>query len=662
MYKVTVNTQKKGVDISPTFLGIFFEDINYGADGGLYAELIQNGSFEFGSFKDTFSKYDDYFYSWVKLQEGGGKLSYSRENNAPLHPNNPHYLRVKVEEVGQRVALCNTGYGGISLKSGESYRFSIFLKGVDYNGKIIVNLEGNHGQVYTAQTLNAPSEEWMQYHLTLTTPITDTHAKLCISFDSPGTVELDCVSLFPVHTYNNRENGLRKDLVEKLKDLQPKFLRFPGGCIVEGKKLQNAYNWKDTVGPVHERKMNWNRWEEWNDYPYNQSCGLGFYEYFLLAEDLGAAPLPILNCGMSCQFQTAEVASDIEPFIQDALDLIEYANGDETTIWGAKRIEHGHKEPFNLVYLGVGNEQWIDKEKHKDFGYFEIYDLFRARIKEKHPDIELVTTSGPSPDGKYFDEAWEVIREKSALFEKKGEVYAELIDEHYYMNPDWFLENDTRYDNYPRPTNPKSCRVFAGEYACHTNESPTKQGENTLYAALCEAAFMTGLERNSDLVAMTSYAPLFAKTTNTQWHPDLIWFDNTTSYGSCSYYVQKMFGQNMGTHTLSTTLESTSPLSLHQRFPIYGIASKDQHTNEIIVKLVNIAQSPNSVVIHLDGLTELAPVVKGTLLTSPNRRDVNTLEEPTKVAEQTFTFENSSPTFVYEMPANSFVVLRLKQK
>ena len=660
-YMIDVDCEKKGVDISDTFIGVFFEDINYGADGGLYAELINNRSFEFGKFKDTLSRFDDYFYAWSVIEKGNGIISHRLATEAPIHENNPHYLEVTIEKVGQGVGICNEGFGGIPVIQNQQYNFSAFLKNQSYEGKVRIMLGGENGEVYaeTSLEINKLSGTWQKVEASLVSAQTDPNAKLVMMFDGIGTLDVDMVSLFPENTWANRKNGLRCDLVQSLKDLKPKFVRFPGGCIVEGKYLTNAYNWKDTVGPVEQRKTNWNRWEEGRDYPYNQSYGLGFYEYFQLSEDIGAAPLPILNCGMSCQFQGSEVAEDIEPYIQDALDLIEYANGDETTTWGRRRIADGHEKPFNLVYLGIGNEQWVDYDKHVKDKYFTIYESFRNRIKEKYPEIQLSTTTGPFPDGKEFDIAWDIITEKTNEYIEKDAIYAELVDEHYYMSPEWFLENGDRYDHYPRYKDGKSAKVFAGEYACHTNGGPSKQGVNNLYAAICEAAFMIGLEKNSDVVAMTAYAPLFAKTTNVQWQPDLIWFNNTDVYGSPSYFVQKMFGNNMGTYTMQTEIISNSQIESDERLPIYAISSKDEVTGDLIIKLVNASAASHDIRLNLNHTDMKKADVKGTLLTSSNPNDMNTIEEPTKVRETYFDLGNVEECFDYTVPEYAFVVLRL---
>lgn len=653
-YKMKINTEHKGIKISPTFMGLFFEDINYSADGGLYAELVNNRSFEFGSFKNTFSKYDDYFYAWSIVKKGGGELIPTQASENPIHKNNPNYLQVHINQVGEAIGISNEGFDGISIEKGKNYRFSVYLRKLRYEGDVFIRLESKEGVVYAEEKIGHKEiqNSWKKHRLILTTNATDSQAKLTLLFNQTGRLHIDMVSLFPEDTWENRENGLRKDLVHMLKDLNPKFLRFPGGCIVEGKTLNNAYNWKDTIGPIEHRKMNWNRWEEWDHMPYNQTYGLGFYEYFQLAEDLGAIPLPILNCGMSCQFQSGEVAEDIEPFIQDALDLIEYANGDETTFWGQKRIESGHTTPFNLNYLGIGNEQWIDLDKPYKEKYFEIYEAFWTRIKAKYPQMQLVTTSGPFPDGKEFDRAWTMINQKTKDCIQQNKVYTELVDEHYYRSPEWFLNNVNRYDSYTRYSDGVSAKVFAGEYACHTQAEEGKAPSNNLYAALCEAAFITGMERNSDIVKMTSYAPLFAKENHIQWKPDLIWFDNQKAFGTSSYYVQKMYGNNMGTYILETPEE----------LPIYKVVSWDEKTGDIIIKMVNVKEMAHTIEIRLETQQNIQPIAHGILLTADHKEDENTLENPTHISEKTFTIEDITDSFSYTIEANSFVIIRLHSK
>ena len=362
--------------------------------------------------------------------------------------------------------------------------------------------------------------------------------------DGPGTVDIDMVSVFPEDTWQGRENGLRKDLVQLLKDMKPGFLRFPGGCIVEGRFLDGRYQWKTTIGDPAERTLIINRWnDEFANRAtpdYYQSFGLGFYEYFLLSEDLGAEPLPIVNCGMACQFNSGELAplDAIDPYIQDALDLIEFANGPVTSPWGAKRAAMGHPAPFNLKLLGVGNEQWGPQ-------YIERFALFEKVLSQKHPEIRLIASADPNFRSDNF--RWQS--------DRLGELKADFVDEHFYQPPDWFLKNVGRYDIYPR-TGPK---IFVGEYAAHVPSSgPLNMRPSTLGAALAEAVFMTGFERNADLVEMSAYAPLLAHIDAWQWTPNLIWFDNLRSFGTPSYYAQQMFGANRGNHVLPITINGST--------------------------------------------------------------------------------------------------------
>lgn len=529
--QLTIHTDKPTHSISPTLYGLFFEDINFGADGGLYAELIRNRSFEF----------EVGLFSWSKVEERGGKCQIEVLSEKPLNKNNPRYLRLTAQNDDGAVGIANSGYGGIVVQRGKRYLFSVYVRSASASEVgLLIRLQNGDGTVAGQSTIDQVTSGWKKYTAVIEAKASDKNARLVVLAQGKAAVDIDMVSLFPEDTWKNQANGLRSDMVKMLADLEPSFIRFPGGCIVEGKNLANAYRWKDTIGDPAERKTNWNRWSGWNRPPeYYQSYGLGFFEYFRLCEDLGAEPVPVLNCGMSCQFQDAELVplNELDEYVQDALDLIEYANGSEDSTWGAKRAEAGHPEPFNLKFVGVGNEQWGEQ-------YFERYDIFYKAIKAKYPQIQIITTSGPAPDGQWFELAWTKFRFGTP---------AEIVDEHYYRPPQWLLRNSTRYDFYDRG-GPK---VFAGEYAAHN------QGRrNNLYAALCEAALMTGFERNSDVVVMSSYAPLFAKIGSTQWTPDLIWFDNTQVYGTPSYYVQKLFSTNCGTvylrNELNDTIESQS--------------------------------------------------------------------------------------------------------
>lgn len=518
LYTLNINADEKKFNVSDMLTGLFFEDINNGADGGLYAELIENRSFEFKNSVD----------SWVVEKKGGSQGEAIAKKDSPLNSNNPTYVEVNSTSNGDGLRLVNDGYKGITIKKENKYNFSFWAKSVEGQAPMTVQVESGKGEVISdVKIIDNIGKEWTKYEGELSTTGDESAAKFVIYTKGTGKIDLDMISLFPKDTWKDRKYGLRKDLVERISALKPKFMRFPGGCVIEGHTKDQMYNWKNTIGKVEERKEIENMWG------YYQSYGLGFYEYFELCEDIGAVPVPVVNCGMTCQggihagvsTYMASVGDELNTYIQDALDLIEYANGDESTTWGKKRVEAGHKEPFNLKYLAVGNEQW-GPEYHKRF------EEFQKVLNEKHPEITLISAAGPIAEGPLITDAWSWIKEKASKT---------IVDEHYYMNPDWFLNNTERYDSYDR-SGPK---VFLGEYASQSN---------SLRSALSEAAYLTGLERNSDVVKMASYAPLFAKADNFQWAPDMIWFNGATNYATPNYYVQKIFGTNLGTQMLKDEL------------------------------------------------------------------------------------------------------------
>jgi alpha-L-arabinofuranosidase len=461
----------------------------------------------------------------------------------PAFAANPHYVRITAAAGG--AGMVNEGFRGMGVRAGERYLFSTQARstGSDAATIKVALISANETELATIEVSNI-GNEWSQHSAVLIPSRTDTKARLAIALSTPGAVDLDMVSLCPEKTWKNRTHGLRADLVQMLADLKPAFLRFPGGCIVEGEELASRYQWKNTIGSLPERKLSVNRWNTVFRHrrtpDYYQSFGLGFYEFFLLAEDIGAEPLPILNCGMACQFQSGELVplEELGPYIQDALDLIEFANGPVTSPWGARRAAMGHPEPFGMKLLGVGNEQW-------DFAYFERYEAFARVLKEKHPEIELVSGTGPFPSDPKFRFAWPVLRA----------LAADIVDEHCYAMPDWFLRAATRYDNYPR-TGPK---VFMGEYAAQSVDITSPDNRNNLRCALAEAAFMTGLERNSDVVVMSSYAPLLGHEYAWQWRPNLFWFDNLNAYATPNYYVQQLFSQHRGDVVLPVKLTDSRP-------------------------------------------------------------------------------------------------------
>jgi len=603
-------TDNRGPSIPPAMWGIFFEDINFAADGGLYAELVKNRSFEFAV----------PMMGWKEVQGAGGKGSSLVINRGTENVNNPRFDRVTVKTDNGYYGMVNEGFRGMGVEKGKKYNFSILAKKMTGNVKLHVMLLSADGKTSISDDANVQgfTDNWGKYTASVTATATDAKAKLALQFVSPGTVDIDMVSLFPQDTYKGRPGGLRKDLAEKLEALHPGFIRFPGGCIVEGRDLANRYQWKKTVGDVADRELIINRWNTEfaarSTPDYFQSYGLGFFEYFQLADDIGAEPLPILNCGMACQFNTGEVVplDQIDPFIQDALDLVEFANGDVTTKWGKLRAAMGHPKPFNLKMMGVGNEQW-------DAQYIERYKLFAKTMKDKYPNIKLITSSGPDPAGDKFNYLQTALRQEKADF----------LDEHYYQAPEWFFNNASRYDNYDR-NGPK---IFSGEYAAHIKDAKNDDSEykNTWISALAEAAFMTGLERNADVVQMASYAPLLAHVEAWQWRPDLIWFDNLRSVGTPNYYVQQVFATNKGNTVIPVKMDGAVVAG---KDSLYSSASVDAAKHELIIKVVNIATKAQSVELDLTGKAKPGKTYSQTILSSTEKYAYNTLSNPMKISPQ----------------------------
>lgn len=503
------------------FYGIFFEDINHAADGGLYGEMIRNRAFEF-------SPADNPSYqaltAWKKIEEGGAAVSAMVSNKSPLSDKNPNYLVLNITESGKRAGIKNLGYNsGIAVKQGENYKFSCYAKS-DRDCTVTVSIDNAYGEALAEKTLDITSRKWTKYELTLTASADDFSAVLAITSAEKCKLYFDFVSLFPEKTYKNRENGLRRDIAEMLEGLTPKFMRFPGGCLIHDGTLNandrnSMYRWKNTIGDITKRASRRNNWQ------YNQSLGLGYYEYFLFCEDIGAKPLPVLPAGYNPHMEQAAPLDEMSEWIDDALDLIEFANGAADTKWGKIRTDLGHDKPFGLEYIAIGNEE-VGK------GFWERYDLFHKAIKEKYPDIKIINSAGPFPAGGEYERGWTNARKNNSDF----------VDEHYYTSPEWMLANYNRYDSF-KENDPK---VFLGEYA---------SWGNTYYNALVEAAYMTGLENNARVVGLVCYAPLLANADYVNWKPDMIWFDNHRVYGSANYYVQKMFMNNIGNHLLEVKAE-----------------------------------------------------------------------------------------------------------
>ena len=631
-HQYTVLANKPGATIQPTMYGVFFEDINYGADGGLYADLVENRSFEF----------PQRLMGWQIF--GNAEV----EDDDPAFERNPHYIRLKDDgHTDKWTGIENRGYFGMGFKKGLDYKFGVYARSKG-KAKIRVELVSSHNEVIAKKGLEVSGKDWKKYTIELKPTKTDAHGLLRIFLESKDGLDMDHLSLFPGDAWKGL---LRADLVKDLKDLKPGVFRFPGGCIVEGTDLDSRYQWKNSVGPVENRPLNENRWNytfPHRMYPnYFQSYGLGFYEFFLLSEEIGAAPLPVVSVGLACQFQNNGeqfhvAVDDLQPYIDDALDLIEFANGGTDTKWGKLRADMGHPAPFNLKHIGVGNEQWGPL-------YPVRLEKFVKAIRAKYPNIQIVGTSGPSPDdkdGKEFTYGWK----------EMTRLKADLVDEHFYRDQDWFLSQAGRYDNYNR----KGPKVFAGEYACHIKggdqnvpiDVPT--GKNTFEAALCEAAFMTGLERNADIVWMATPAPLFAHVDGWQWRPDEIWMDNLSTMRTPTYWVQQMYGVNAGTNVLKMTEGKSVIAGLDG---MYATACYDKNTKQYILKIANTNTVAKDISVTFKGIKNL-PEGKVTTLHHDNPNAINTLENKNVVAPKTGSVKAEGNVLKVSVPAKTFAVYR----
>ncbi|HEY4288032.1 MAG TPA: alpha-L-arabinofuranosidase C-terminal domain-containing protein [Puia sp.] len=632
---LTVNTRQIKAKISPTLWGLFFEDINRGADGGLYAEMVENTSFDFPK----------PLMGWATQPARVRTGIFMVINQSQVNAADPKYMQVNLSE-GDRVGLVNEGFGGMGFKKGARYegmvRYRHGAEGVRVSAQLVNSKGAGIGEATI--DLSATDTGWHEQHFSVTAADTASQGKLVLRFEGSGQLEIDRVSLFPGDTWKGRPGGLRTDLAQKLADLHPGFLRFPGGCIVEGKDILHRYQWKKTIGPLENRQLTMSIWND--DVPlrqtpdYFESFGLGFYEYFQLCEDIGAAPLPIINCGLSCQFDAAEVVplSELDPYVRDALDLIEFANGDATTTtWGARRAALGHAAPFNMKLLGVGNENWGPQ-------YAERLAVFTKAIKARYPYMQLICSSGYTPQKQEFQYIDSVLRSR----------HVDIIDEHFYNSPEWFLQNATRYDKYDR----QGPKIFVGEYAAQSDRIGSLKNENNLRTALSEAAFMTGIERNADVVTMASYAPLFAHVTGWQWTPDLIWFDNTRSYATPNYYVQQLFSVNKGTAVVPL-LDNGTPLTGQDS--CWGTACLDEPAGELILKLVNLSDKAKQKNVIVSG-GRVSGGARVTTLAGVTPGGMNSLEHPDVVAPVTKEEKVSGKAVTVELPAYSCVVVRVKVK
>lgn len=632
-----LDASKKGAEIAPTMWGVFFEDINLGADGGIYAELVKNRSFEF--FKP--------WMGWERKQKTfvEGQL---RIKNQPDRPSNPRYLSVQLNNNRKGdLGLINEGFRGMGLKKDLTYDFSVLYRVKKGSFKLYIELLNEKNEVVgsgESREVSGESLGWQKLEVSFKSGQTVQKGKMALWLTGNGEADFDLISLFPTDTWKGRKGGMRADMIQMLADMKPGFIRFPGGCIVEGIDLNNRYQWKKTIGPIEDRQLIMNRWNI--EFPhraapdYFQTFGLGFFEYFQLAEDIGAEPLPILNCGMACQFNTAELVEldDLGPYVQDALDLIEFANGDVSTTWGKERVKMGHPEPFHLKFIGVGNENWGPQ-------YVERLEVFKKAIKEKYPDIKIVASSGTTTEGDRFD----------LLDRELRKMEIDIIDEHAYKAPSWLLENAARYDSYDR----KGPEIFVGEWAAHTRNTGSDINVNNWLAALSESAFMTGLERNADVVRLTSYAPLFAHVDGWQWSPDLIWLDNLNIYGTPSYYVQKQFSTNRGTHMLQVT---ESGQALAGRDGLYASAVWDKAAKEIILKITNASSAPVKHELLLNGLKKVPAKAVLSRMESDNPEAMNSVQDALHVSprESEVTLDSKKKKLILDLPGRSFSVYKIR--
>lgn len=629
---LTADAAQTTVEMSDTLYGLFFEDINYGADGGLYAELLQNRSFEYEDILNP--RTTDHYNGWAFNMSAGAAGTATVQTDAPLNENNPTYMRVNCTKGDYRFA--NLGYqsstfaGGIPVEEGKTYRCFVWMRNAgDFDGQVEVSLTKRTGKSIAVPKRFTLTNEWQKYELEFKPSYTE-DAVLSFILHGTGSIDIDMASLIPADAYGADwpNGGLRADLVQALKDLHPSFLRFPGGCVTEGSYYRsNFYDWKDTVGPIEQRKENFNTWG------YMQSYGLGYFEYFMLAEAIGAEPLPVVHSGLLCQARDVKEApltiEETKAYAQDLLDLIEFANGGTDTTWGALRAEMGHPEPFNLKYLGIGNENW-------DQVYWDRFDILYRAVKEAYPEMEIVSSAGPVAEGALPNNAWRTIRAK----------YPDtIVDEHYYMGGDWFLSNVDRYDSYPRTT-----RVFVGEYAAHEATQANGRRPNNLYSALCEAAYMTGLERNSDVVVMASYAPLMARDGMQQWTPDMIWFNAREVLLTPNYHVQAMFAATVGDQVVESQYDGVNQL-------IYHVVTRTE--DKLYVKLVNVSAYADDMTLNLANV----PDGTATFTRMTGEKDaINTFQQKERVAPVAGEAAIADGTLTMDLPAYSVTILTFDLK
>jgi len=628
---ITVNANAPRVKVSPELYGIFYEEINHAGEGGLYAEMVQNRDFEANQIpegtgwagnllttpKGWFERrwFANELHGWSLIAQGGAKGSIRQESAEPMSHRNPHSMRLLAVRKGKRFGVANGGFWGMNFQDGHTYDLVFHARTAGgEKHDLAVSLESSVGhKTYAAKVVKGVGGPWKAYRCRLKVSGADPRGRLAICMDSPGTVWFDFVSLMPRKTFKNRPNGMRPDIAQALADLKPGFLRFPGGCVVEGFTLSNRIQWKNSLGDVARRLGTVSLWAYYNTY------GIGFHEYLQLAEDLGAEAMYVINAGLSCQARCPEVCKpeELDGYVQETLDALEYAMGPADSKWGAMRAANGRTEPFRIKYVEIGNENGGDD-------YNRHYKVFFQAIKARYPDVITIADN-----------------------RNMGDVPVEMVDDHYYSNPEFFFENEGRYDSADR----NGPAIYVGEYACNSGV-----GQGNLLGALSEAAFMIGMERNADVVRMCSYAPLLFNVNDISWPVNLIGFDSSRVYGRTSYQVQKLFGRHRPDEVLATTLEGPTDPKARE---VYALAGLDISANEVVLKLVNRASSAREVTVTLADLPAPAGRAKAFTLAHDDPTAENSLDDPEVVAPVTSSVAIAGPRFQYTLKPYSLTILRI---
>lgn len=661
--KIEIDFQQKGARVEPSMYGIFFEEINNAGDGGLYSEMLRNRSFEdhvapcgtvIRDKKYFCPATPSYFSGLVKAQSASwntdslqrwtfqvspdAKATISVKTDAPLNSNSPHYAQIDIQQASGKasVSLVNSGYWGISVVKGENYNLRFFANtSSNYSGTIKAVVKSDHGKIIASKILSPENKsDWNEYKCRFTANETNPNGTFELQFDAPGSVMLDFISLSPASTYKNRECGFRADVAQMLTDLKPAFFRWPGGCVVEGATLENRIKWKETLGDPAQRKGEYMKWG------YRNTYGFGYHEFLQYCEDMNMQGMFVANVGLSCEFSNGDYCAEdsLEFFIRDALDAIEYAIGDVNTAWGAKRAAAGHPQPFPLKYVQIGNEN------HGPI-YEKRYNKFYTRLKSAYPQIVMIFNGVATGAGSV-----EVLNPKFNVDK------IEIADYHWYDGPDWFYDHAFLFDKIqPR----HNFKIYVGEYACHR-----KVGTGNLFGALSEAAFIMGMERNSDLVTMTSYAPLIENSNGRKWPVNMMMLNNHQIVGRSSYYVQKMYAGNRPSFNLSTHLLNDKGLAVDtiKGMRQYAQAGYNEQTREIIVKVVNATSDVFSPQLSVQNSPRLKPVGEMITLSANNPTDENSFEAPQKVVPKSVQIKNVSELFQIQLAPWSFSIIKLRCK